>query len=143
MKAEPSGEHGPAREPICGKPDQAKWTHGELAEDHVMLMGANSYRVLSEIVANGDDPTFPPGMAELPKIVFSKTLEPSLTWANTSVVSEPVEPAVLALKAMDDTPMRTIGSPSLVRSLFRLGLVGRAAPAVSDPTPRRPSPPPA
>ena len=63
-------------------------------------------------------------MAELPKIVFSKTLKPPLTWANTTVVVEPVETAVPALKAMaDGTPMRTIGSPSLVRSLFRLGLV--------------------
>ena len=42
-----------------------------------------------------------------------------------TVVAEPVETAVPALKAMDDTPMRTIGSASLVRSLFRLGLVDR------------------
>jgi hypothetical protein len=41
-------------------------------------------------------------------------------------VDEPVETAVPALKAMaDGMPMRTIGSPSLVRSRFRLGLVGR------------------
>ena len=45
--------------------------------------------------------------------------------ANATVVAEPVETAVPALKATDDTPMRTIGSPSLVRSLFRLGLVDR------------------
>jgi hypothetical protein len=36
----------------------------------VVTMAA--YRLLSEIVATGDDPTFP-RMAELPKIVFSKT----------------------------------------------------------------------
>jgi dihydrofolate reductase len=37
-----------------------------------------------------------------------------------------VETAVPALKAMPDgLPMRTIGSMSLVRSLFRLGLVDR------------------
>jgi dihydrofolate reductase len=108
-----------------GAPGLFEWIHGQLAEDHVMLMGATTYRVLSEIVATGDDPTFP-RMAELPKIVFSKTLRPPLTWANTTVVAEPVETAVPALKAMaDGTPMRTIGSPSLVRSLFRLGLVDR------------------
>jgi dihydrofolate reductase len=91
-----------------------------------MLMGATTYRVMAEIVAAGDDPTFP-RMAELPKIVFSKTLKPPLTWSNTTVVAEPVETSVPALKAMaDGTPMRTIGSPSLVRSLFRLGLVDRA-----------------
>ncbi len=65
-------------------------------------------------------------MAELPKIVFSKTLAPPLTWANTTIVDEPVETAVPALKATaDGVPIRTIGSRSLVRSLFRLGLVDR------------------
>jgi dihydrofolate reductase len=65
-------------------------------------------------------------MAELPKIVFSKTLRPPLTWANTTVIDEAVETAVPALKASaDGLPMRTIGSASLVRSLFRLGLVDR------------------
>ena len=88
-------------------------------------MGATTYRVMSEIVATGEDPTFP-RMAELPKVVFSKTLTPPLSWANTTVVADPVETAVPALKAMDDTtPMRTIGSFSLARSLFRLGLVDR------------------
>jgi dihydrofolate reductase len=65
-------------------------------------------------------------MAQLPKIVFSKTLKPPLTWANTTVIDEPLEAAVPALKAKTDgVPMRTIGSTSLVRSLFRLGLVDR------------------
>lgn len=121
------GSGGPDTPPYWGygAPGLFEWIHGQLAEDHVMLMGANTYRVMSEIVATGDDPTFP-RMAELPKIVFSKTLRPPLTWANTTVVAEPVETAVPALKAMaDGTPMRTIGSPSLVRSLFRLGLVDR------------------
>jgi dihydrofolate reductase len=108
-----------------GAPGLMEWIHGQLADDHVMLMGATTYRLMSEIVATGDDPTFP-RMAELPKIVFSKTLKPPLTWANTTVVAEPVETAVPALKAeADGTPMRTIGSFSLARSLFRLGLVDR------------------
>jgi dihydrofolate reductase len=90
-----------------------------------MLMGANTYRQMSQVVANGDDLTFP-RMAQLPKIVFSKTLTPPLTWANTTIIEEPPETAVPALKGMaDGVPMRTIGSPSLVRSLFRLGLVDR------------------
>ncbi len=58
-----------------------------------MLMGPTTYRQLSEIVADGDDPTFP-RMAQLRKIVFSKTLTPPLTWANTTIVDEAVETAV-------------------------------------------------
>jgi dihydrofolate reductase len=121
------GGGGPRSAPYWGYggPGLFEWMHGQLAEEHVMLMGATTYRLMSEIVANGDDPTFP-RMAELPKIVFSKTLKPPLTWANTTVIDEPVETAVPALKAMaDGLPMRTIGSRSLVRSLFRLGLVDR------------------
>jgi dihydrofolate reductase len=122
------GSSRPDTPPYWGydAPGLFKWIHEQLATDHVMLMGATTYRVMAEIVAAGDDPTFP-RMAELPKIVFSKTLKPPLTWSNTTVVAEPVETSVPALKAMaDGTPMRTIGSPSLVRSLFRLGLVDRA-----------------
>ena len=108
-----------------GAPGLFEWIHGQLAEEHVTLMGATTYRQMSAIVASVEDPTFP-RMAELPKLVFSKTLTAPLTWANTTVVDEPVETAMPALKAMaDGLPMRTIGSPSLVRSLFRLGLVDR------------------
>ena len=117
----------PRTEPYWGygAPGLFEWMHAQLAEDHVMVMGATSYRLMSEIVATGDDPTFP-RMAELPKIVFSTTLTPPLTWANTTIVDEPVETAVPALKAMaDGLPMRTVGSVSLVRSLFRLRLVDR------------------
>ncbi|MFB4310466.1 dihydrofolate reductase family protein [Actinomadura sp. GTD37] len=106
-------------------PGLSGWIAAQAAEEHVMLMGATTYRQMSEIVATGDDPSFP-RMAELPKIVFSKTLKPPLTWANTTIIDEPVETAVPALKAMaDGLPMRTIGSASLVRSLFRHGLVDR------------------
>lgn len=121
------GGPGPRSAPYWGygAPGLFEWIHAQLAEEHVMVMGATSYRLMSEIVANGDDPTFP-RMAELPKIVFSKTLQPPLTWANTTLIGEPVETAMPELKAMaDGLPMRTIGSPSLVRSLFRLGLVDR------------------
>jgi dihydrofolate reductase len=121
------GSGGPQEAPYWGygAPGLFDWIHAQLAEEHVMLMGATTFRLMSEIVANHDDPTFP-RMAELPKIVFSKTLTPPLTWANTTIIDEPVDTAVPALKAMaDGLPMRTIGSASLVRSLFRLGLVDR------------------
>jgi dihydrofolate reductase len=65
-------------------------------------------------------------MAELAKIVFSRTLTSPLNWANTTLIDEPIETSVPVLKAMGDgLPMRTIGSPSLVRSLLRLGFVDR------------------
>jgi dihydrofolate reductase len=97
----------------------------QLAEEHVMLMGANTFREMSQIVAVHTDPSFD-RMAELPKIVFSKTVTPPLSWANSTVISEPIETAVPRLKAIEDgMPMRTIGSASLVRSLLGSGLVDR------------------
>jgi dihydrofolate reductase len=120
------GSGGPQNAPYWGYggPGLQEWIDGQLAEDHIMLMGANTYRQMSQIAASGQETL--PRMAELPKIVFSKTLTPPLTWANTTLISEPAETAGPALKATaDGVPMRTIGSPSLVRSLFRLGLVDR------------------
>jgi dihydrofolate reductase len=120
------GGPGPQDAPYWGygAPGLQSWIDAQLAEDHIMLMGANTYREMSQLAAGGD--AGPPRMAELAKIVFSKTLAPPLAWANTALIGEPVETAVPALKAMDDgLPMRTIGSPSLVRSLFQHGLVDR------------------
>src|SRR6266545_798930 len=62
---------------------------------------------------------------EQPKVVFSSSLQPPLSWVNTTVVSDDVAVAVPAMKREDGAPMRVIGSLSLVRSLFRLGLVDR------------------
>jgi dihydrofolate reductase len=61
-------------------------------------------------------------MAEIPKLVFSTTLEPPLTWANTQLVTED---AVVALRRMKEgsAPMRTMGSISLNRALLSEGLV--------------------
>jgi dihydrofolate reductase len=121
------GGGGPRSAPYWGygAPGLSAWLDAELAEDHITLMGATTYRAMAEIVQNADDPTFP-RMAELPKIVFSTTLKPPLTWANTTIVDEQLDTAIPKLKAMPDgLPMRTIGSPSLVRSLFSLGLVDR------------------
>lgn len=122
------GYSGPGPRPApywgFGAPGLQGWIDAQLAKEHVMLLGANTYRQLAEIVASGDEPN--PRMGELPKIVFSKSIKPPLTWANSTVIDEPLETAVPALKSgADGRPMRTIGSPSLVRSLFRLGLVDR------------------
>ncbi|MFD0689474.1 dihydrofolate reductase family protein [Actinomadura fibrosa] len=122
------GYGGPGPRPEAywgyGGPGLSEWVDAQLAKDHVMLMGATTYREMAGIIARGEA-SFP-RMDELPKIVFSRTLEPPLSWSNTTLIDEPLESAVPALKAeADGLPMRTIGSPSLVRSLFRLGLVDR------------------
>lgn len=103
-------------------PELMLWLEEKLAEDHVIVMGANTYRTMSQIVAAQEDPTFA-RMAEIPKVVFSSTLKPPLTWANTQLVSEDAVTALRRMKDEGTAPMRTMGSISLNKALLREGLV--------------------
>ena len=119
-----AGRDSPAYFGYDGSELQA-WIDEQSDQPHVMLMGSNTYRALEEIHAGGgDDPSYQ-RMAKLPKVVFSKSLRPPLSWPNTSVVAEDVAVALPAMKAQSGDPLRVIGSATLVRSLFRLGLVDR------------------
>jgi dihydrofolate reductase len=103
-------------------PELFAWLEEKLAEDHVIVMGANTYRTMSRIVAQAEDPTFD-RLARIPKVVFSATLEPPLSWANTQVVAEDAAAALRRMKAEGTAPIRTLGSISLNATLLREGLV--------------------
>ena len=99
---------------------------GEEAEnEHVALMGATTYRLMSGFA---DELADDPGVAALtamPKVVFSSTLEAPLSWANTEVVDGDAVEAVKEMKRSDPRPLRTIGSLSVCRSLLQAGVVDR------------------
>jgi dihydrofolate reductase len=101
-------------------PELMAWLEQKLAEDHTLVMGATTYREMSQIVAAGDDPTFE-RMAEIPKIVFSTTLKPPLSWANTRIADDAV--ATLHELKSEGAHVRTMGSISLNAMLLREGLV--------------------
>lgn len=103
-------------------PELMAWLDEKLAEDHIIVMGANTYRMMSQIVVDEEDPTFA-RMAEVPKVVFSTTLELPLTWDNTELVTEDAVTALRTMKEERSAPMRTMGSISLNKSLVREGLV--------------------
>ncbi|WP_254185635.1 dihydrofolate reductase family protein [Nocardioides panacis] len=103
-------------------PELMAWLEEKLAEDHVLVMGAHTYRTMSEIVAAQEDPTFA-RMAEIPKVVFSTTLDLPLAWENTELVAEDAVAAMARMKQERSAPMRTMGSISLSTSLLRAGLV--------------------
>jgi dihydrofolate reductase len=103
-------------------PELMAWLEEKLAEDHVIVMGANTYRMMSQIVAEQEDPTFA-RMAEIPKVVFSTTLKGPLAWDNTELVAEDAVTALRRMKQEGSAPMRTLGSISLNKSLLREGLV--------------------
>lgn len=107
-------------------PAYLAWLDERPDRGYTLLMGANTYRLMSGFATSADTPeNEAEAMADLTrqqKVVFSSTLEAPLSWANSELVrGDPVE-AVAAMKrrGMD---MSTIGSLTLCRSLLEAGLV--------------------
>ena len=104
-------------------PEYLAWLGDQPEADYTVLMGANTYRLMSGLATEGELGT--DELAGLSKVVFSSTLKEPLSWPNTQLVSgDPVE-FVRELKEMGTVPMRTIGSLTLCRSLLTAGLVDR------------------
>jgi dihydrofolate reductase len=105
-------------------PEYLAWLDRSPELDYTTLMGATTYRLMSDFAASSDDDSFVQ-LTQVPKVVFSSTLEEPLGWANTRLVDgDPVE-AVRALKADGTRGLRTLGSLTLCRSLLLAGLVDR------------------
>ncbi|MPV35599.1 dihydrofolate reductase family protein [Georgenia subflava] len=106
-------------------PEYLAWLDEPSEHEHTTLMGANTYRLMSGFAAEmPDDPGFKQ-IAEMPKVVFSSTLEEPLWWANTRLVNQDAVEVVREMKRDGTTPLRTLGSLSLCRSLLGAGLVDR------------------
>ena len=115
-------------------PEYLGWLEAQAEDDYEVLLGATTYRVMSQMSseAAGGQGEYRPdeadsltGLDAVPKVVFSSTLTEPLSWPNTRLVStDPVE-AVRAMKRDGSTPMRTLGSLTLCRSLLAAGLVDR------------------
>lgn len=114
------GENSPAFFGYDG-PDLASWIGEQMSSPHVIVMGANTYRLLAGMSNQVDDDP----MAAVPKVVFSRSLQPPVDWPNTTLIADDAAAAMPALKDEDGAPLRVIGSISLVRSLLRLGLLDR------------------
>jgi dihydrofolate reductase len=105
-------------------PEYLRWLSESPDKEDTLLMGANTYQLMSEFAAAGEEL----GMAELTsasKVVFSSTLKAPLRWANTSLVATDAVESVRTMKEQAERPLRTLGSVSLCRSLLRTGLVDR------------------
>jgi RibD C-terminal domain len=97
---------------------------GEQSEaDYTVLIGTNTYRVMSGYATEGEPGT--DVLVGLSKVVFSTTLSEPLSRANTQLVPrDPVE-AVREMKDKGSKSMRTMGSLTPCRSLLNAGLVDR------------------
>ena len=103
-------------------PEYLAWLE-EGEQDHVLLMGAKTYRTMYGFTQEGEPGT--DVLGAVPKVVFSHTLTEPLEWENSTLVTGDAAAAVRALKDTGDRPLRTIGSLSLCRSLLEAGLVDR------------------
>jgi dihydrofolate reductase len=114
-------------------PEYLAWL--EEQPDATLLMGANTYRLMSGFAAgqtpagteefNADEDASLDGLTRAPKVVFSSSLEEPLTWANATLARDEAVEVVQAMKQGGSGLISTIGSLSLCRSLLRAGLVDR------------------
>jgi dihydrofolate reductase len=104
-------------------PEYLAWLGDQPEADYTVLMGANTFRLMSGLATDGEPGT--DVLAGLSKIVFSSTLTEPLSWANTRLIAEDPVDAVREMKETGTDSMRTIGSLTLCRSLLDAGLVDR------------------
>jgi dihydrofolate reductase len=94
------------------------------AQHQVLVLGANTFREFRTFMKEYDEPYYD-SLNELPKIVFSSTLEEPLGWQNSTLLNEDAVTAIERLKRTTDVPMRSHGSIALNRALLAAGLVDR------------------
>lgn len=128
-----SGEGWPGWWGLEG-PEYLSWLEQQPEAGYTLLIGANTYRVMSGLSKDAataesdfstDEEASLAGLAALSKVVFSSTLQAPLAWPNTELMSGDAVAAVAEMKRTAAKPMRTIGSLSLCRSLMEAGLVDR------------------
>jgi len=104
-------------------PEYMSWFGERPEAESTVLMGANTYRLMSGLAAEGGPGT--DALAGLSKVVFSTTLREPLAWPNTRLVSQDAVEVVRDMKDEGANHMTTMGSLTLCRSLLKAGLVDR------------------
>jgi dihydrofolate reductase len=110
-------------------PEYLAWLDEQNEQTYTVLMGATTYRLMYAFAseASGLDAEESDSMdvlTNMPKVVFSSTLEEPLEWANSRLVRGDAVETVAAMKR-DGVDMSTLGSLTLCRSLLEAGLVDR------------------
>jgi dihydrofolate reductase len=112
-------------------PEYLGWLGEQPERGYMLLMGAKTYRLMSGFAteppegAAADEADTLAELTNASKVVFSSSLQTPLSWASTELVSGDAIEAVGEMKRTGTSPMRTIGSLSLCRSLLQAGLVDR------------------
>lgn len=128
-----SGEGWPGWWGLEG-PEYLAWLEEEGKRDYTLLMGANTYRVMSSLSQQAADHASEfseeegaslTGLAATPKVIFSNSLMEPPAWPNTELVRGDAVEKVKEMKRTRTGTLSTLGSISLSRSLLSAGLVDR------------------
>ncbi|MGJ7904936.1 dihydrofolate reductase family protein [Actinopolyspora sp. H202] len=106
-------------------PEYLAWIAEGAEQEHTVLMGATTYRLMSDFAPQMPDDPGIAALTAMPKVVFSSTLETPLSWDNTELTEGDAVEAVRNMKRRGSLPLRTIGSLTLSRSLLEAGVVDR------------------
>ncbi|GAA4667426.1 MULTISPECIES: dihydrofolate reductase family protein [Amycolatopsis] len=90
-----------------------------------LLLGRRTYDVFAAFWPNApEEMPFTAVLNDVPKYVATRTLTEPLSWQGSTVLGQPLEESVAALKDRYEE-VHVIGSLNLVQSLLRFGLVDR------------------
>jgi dihydrofolate reductase len=91
-----------------------------------LLFGRVTYQLMADYwpssSATTDDPIIADRMNNLPKIVFSKTLQ-NVEWKNTRLIKENIAEEISKMKQQPGKDMVIFGSGSIVSTFMQLGLI--------------------
>jgi dihydrofolate reductase len=98
-----------------------------VAPEGAVLLGRRTYQEMADYWPHqGSDVPFADYLNKSPKYVVSATLD-TLEWANSSLVTGDHAGEVAKLKRQPGENLQILGSPTLVRSLLREGLLDELA----------------
>ncbi|HVW43493.1 MAG TPA: dihydrofolate reductase family protein [Amycolatopsis sp.] len=114
------GWHAPFRDPEAGN------AMVEAAKSmDALLLGRRTYDVFAGFWPTAsEEMPFTAVLNGVPKYVPSRTLTEPLAWQGSTLLAQPIDQSVAALKERHDE-VHVIGSLNLVQSLLRFGLVDR------------------
>jgi dihydrofolate reductase len=101
--------------------EMGEWEVGLIESAGLHAMGRNLYGDMAEHWPTATDPFAAP-MNEIPKLVFSATLEEA-EWGPTRIVRGSAVEAVTALKAEDGKPVLVHGGAAIAQTLSAAGLI--------------------
>ncbi|WP_181776064.1 dihydrofolate reductase family protein [Amycolatopsis pittospori] len=102
-------------------PEQEEYFVSGLWEAGAFLMGRNTYEGMAGYWPGSDHPSAK-AMNEIPKVVFSRTLE-SADWSETRIVRGDTAEEIAKLKAEPGKDLVATGGIAFAHSLIKLGVV--------------------